>query len=99
MADVNAEIPPMINNLRENRGVAPSRATPVRRTGPGLLVGGLPGLWAGYLPGSPRSAKSFASEGVERLLSMALRFLPMFECRRTRRFQVLRVFEAIAGAF
>jgi hypothetical protein len=33
------------------------------------------------------------------LLSIALRFLPMLTCLRTRRFQVLRVFEAIAGRF
>ena len=44
-------------------------------------------------------SKSLVSDGVERLLSMALRFLPAFECRRERRFQVLRVLEAIAGAF
>ena len=54
---------------------------------------------ASYLPGWPRPANSFSSDGVERLLSIAFRFLPMFEWRRTRFFQVLRVFEAIAGRF
>jgi hypothetical protein len=33
------------------------------------------------------------------LLSFALRFLPAFTCFRVRRFQVIRVFEAIARAF
>ena len=40
----------------------------------------------------PRSASTC-------LLSLALRFLPMLTCLRTRRFQVLRVFEAMARRF
>ena len=55
-------------------------------------------IYAG-LPGSPRPAKRSAAEGVERLLSTAFRFFPRFECMRLRRFQVLRVFEAMAGRF
>jgi hypothetical protein len=51
------------------------------------------------LGGVPRTAKSFSAEGVERFDSTALRFLPMVACLRTRRFQVFRVFEAIAAAF
>ena len=49
--------------------------------------------------GLPRAAKSFSADGVEFRLSFALRFLPIFTCLRTRRFQVLRVFEAMARAF
>jgi len=51
-----------------------------------------------YLPGWPRSANSSTAEGVDLRLSFALRFLPMFVWRRTRRFQVLREFEAMAEA-
>src|SRR5712671_6586357 len=51
------------------------------------------------LPGSPKPAKRAVAGGVERLLSIALRFFPRFECMRLRRFQVLRVFEAMAGRF
>src|SRR5262249_22927506 len=52
---------------------------------------------AAALPsGGPSVANRSAALGVERLLSLALRFLPIFTCFRTRRFQVIRVFEAIA---
>ena len=44
-------------------------------------------------------AGSTLFEGVDLRLSFALRFLPMFTCRRVRFFQVLRVFDAMAGAF
>jgi hypothetical protein len=44
-------------------------------------------------------ANSSAAERVDFRLSFAFLFLPMFTCRRTRRFQVTRVFEAIAGRF
>jgi len=46
--------------------------------------------------GGPNDANSSAALGVDFLLSFALRFLPMFTCFRVRRFQVIRVFEAIA---
>ena len=54
---------------------------------------------AAALPDSPTSAKSASLGGVDRLLSMALRFLPIFECLRLRRFQVFRVLEAMGAGF
>jgi hypothetical protein len=55
----------------------------------------------GYLadwPGSPKPANNSVADGVDFRLSFALRFLPMFVWRRTRRFQVERVFEAMTEA-
>jgi len=49
--------------------------------------------------GGPIDANSSTALGVDFLLSFALRFLPAFTCFRVRRFQVIRVFEAIARAF
>jgi hypothetical protein len=54
-------------------------------------------IWARYFDGSPSPAKSSTAERVDFRLCWAFRFLPMLVCRRTRRFQVTRVFEAMAG--
>ena len=55
------------------------------------------GLPAAVLPsGGPSSANSFGRAGRRVRLSFALRFLPMLTCFRVRRFQVIRVFEAMA---
>ena len=101
--DVNAEFRPAINYLHAAALLA---ATPSATSAiPVCLLAGLPRYARlpanGYfcLPGSPRSANRSAAAGVERLLSLALRFFPMFECLRTRRFQVARVFEAMARVF
>jgi len=51
-------------------------------------------LGAGW-PGAPIPANKSASDFVERTLSLALRLCPAFEWCRCRRFQVLRLFDAM----
>ena len=70
--------------------------------GPPLRPLGPTHRWAkspGYLEGSPNPANNSTADGVDFRLSLAFLFLPMFVWRRVRRFQVWRVFDAIAGGF
>src|SRR4051794_4104632 len=98
LADVNAELLRKINNVPRSAVIVLTARTGSRLHArwPGPLPG--PPRYLD-LPGSPMSANSSTAGSVERLLSFAFRFLPMLVCFRTRRFQVLRVFEAMAGDF
>jgi len=44
-------------------------------------------------------ANNSTADGVDFRLSLAFRFFPMLVWRRVRRFQVWRVFDAMAGGF
>src|SRR4051794_34034503 len=93
LADVNAKLPSLSPKEKRPAGADLPPATPPTYD-PAYPAG--PRLYPGYLPGSPSLANSSASGRVERLLSFALRFFPRLTCLRTRRFQVLRVLEAIS---
>jgi hypothetical protein len=75
---------------------------PLKLTGRGTAAAFEPAYLPAYLAGlagASTTAKRSAALSVERLLSTAFRFFPMLTCLRTRRFQVFRVFDAIARAF
>ena len=57
----------------------------------------LAGFFGAASPGAPMPANRSASDFVERTLSLALRLCPAFEWCRCRRFQVLRLFDAMGG--
>ena len=84
---------------------APAKATMVPCVRVGGCAGQVPPRVGSYLaailgadsPGAPIPANKSASDFVERTLSLFLRVRPALECRRCRRFQVLRLFDAMGG--